>query len=39
MFRFLNHNQKMKAYDQLQSAGKESLLTCDITLLLVQHFL
>ena len=31
MFRFLNHNLKLKAPDQPQSEGEESLLTGDIT--------
>ena len=35
MFRF--PTQKLKAPDQPQSAGEESLLTNDITWLLVQH--
>ena len=38
MIRFPNHTQKLKAPDQPQSAGEESLLTRDITQLLVQHF-
>ena len=29
--RFINHIPKLKALDQQQSAGKESLLTRDIT--------
>ena len=39
MFRFSNHTLKLKAPDQPQSAGEESLLTRDITKLLVQRFL
>ena len=31
MSRFPNHSLKLKAPDQLQSIGEESLLTCDIT--------
>ena len=31
MFRLPNHKQKLKAPDQPQSAGEESLLTLDIT--------
>ena len=31
MFRFPNHTLKLKAPDQPQSAGEESLLTRDIT--------
>ena len=31
MFRFPNHTLKLKAPDQPQSVGEESLLTCDIT--------
>ena len=38
MFRFPNHTLKLKAPDQPQSAGEESLLTRDITQLLVQRF-
>ena len=38
MFRFSNHTLKLKAPDQLQSAAEESLLTRDITKLLVQRF-
>ena len=30
-FYFPNHTLKLKATDQPQSAGEESLLTCDIT--------
>ena len=34
---FQNHILKLKAlHDQLQSAGEESLLTCDITSLFVR---
>ena len=38
MFRFPNHTLKLKAPDQPQSTGEESLLTRDITQLLVQRF-
>ena len=38
MFRFPNHTLKLKAPDQPQSAGEESLLARDITSLLVQRF-
>ena len=38
MFRFPNHKQKLKAPNQPQSAGEESLLTSNITQLLVQRF-
>ena len=38
MFRFPNHTLKLKEPDQTQSAGEESLLTRDITQLLVQRF-
>ena len=38
MFRFPNHTQKLKAPNQPQSAGEESILTRDITQLLVQRF-
>ena len=37
-FRFPNHALKLKAPNQSQSVGEESLLTCDITQLLVQRF-
>ena len=38
MFRFPNQTLKLKAPDQPQSAAEESLLTRDITQLLVQRF-
>ena len=38
MFRFPNQTLKLKARDQPQSAAEESLLTRDITQLLVQRF-
>ena len=38
MFRFLNHNLKLKAPDQQQSTVEENLLTRDITQLLLQRF-
>ena len=38
MFCFPNHTLKLKAPDQPQSAREESLLTRDITKLLVQRF-
>ena len=38
MFRFPNHTLKLEAPEQSQGTGEESLLTQDITLLLVQRF-
>ena len=38
MIRFPNHTLKLKAPDQPQSAMEETLLTNDITQLLVQRF-
>ena len=31
MFSFPNHTLKLKAADQRQSAGQESILICDVT--------